>query len=205
MRLQQWGRQQPHCQWVQWSRAESVTEERLEMPGHSSSQFFMYFQNNFSGFYFWVSLKKSFLLVWNFCFSVSGGCAAPSVLWRVKQCMKYHNYPKGGSPWGDLTAQFRSAETLSYFQLVLKIIQQFPYMFYRFWSRFSSCNFLSQEQKSTLIFSYMQEQEDFVSVMQWQTEFRAPGFRKGSPKEVYLVFCSDSKRWDPLPLILSYI
>lgn len=105
------------------SREVSVTEERLEMPGHSSSQLFRYFQNNFSGFYFWVSAKKSLLLVWSFCFSVSGGCDASPVPRRVKQCMKYHNYPKGGSPWGDLTAQFRSAETLSYFQLVLKIIQ----------------------------------------------------------------------------------
>ena len=58
-----------------------------------------------------------------FCFSASGGCAAPPVRRHVKQCVIYRNYPKGGSPWRELTAQFRSAETLSYFQVVLKIIQ----------------------------------------------------------------------------------
>lgn len=62
-------------------------------------------------------------LGWGFCFSVSGSCAAPPVPRHVKQRVIYRNYPKGGSPWGELTAQFRSAETLSYFQVVLKIIQ----------------------------------------------------------------------------------
>lgn len=54
----------------------SVTEERQEMPALLSSSGIVriILPAFISGF-----LKKSVLLVWSFCYPVSGGCAAPPV------------------------------------------------------------------------------------------------------------------------------
>jgi len=100
-----------------------MAAEMLEMLGQSSSQLFRYFQQHFSGFYFQDPEKKPLDPAFFFCFSASGSCAAPPVPRHVKQHVICRNYPKGGCPWGELTAWFRSAETLSYFQVVLKITQ----------------------------------------------------------------------------------
>lgn len=75
------------------------------------------------------AVGPSFLLAWIFLLSAFVCCTA-RVPRHVTRGVMYCNYPKGGSPEGELTAQFRSAEALSYLQAVLKILQQFPYIFY---------------------------------------------------------------------------
>lgn len=114
---------------------------RQAMALHNSSGIFRFF-------YFLIffqtlerAMGPSLLLV---CFSASSNGTDPPVPRHVKRGVIYRNYPKGGSPQGELTALFRTAEVLSYFQVVLKIIQQFLYIFYRLCSRF----FLLQLSKS---------------------------------------------------------
>lgn len=197
-------RQQPHCQWVQWSREGRWVWQKKGWSCqatalHSSSGIFRII---FLAFIFGFLKEKPFaclepllLSLWRLCcFSCSTTCQA---MHEISQL------PQG---WQSLGRPDSTVQISRDFELFSASFKDHPVIpLYRFWSRFSSCNFLSQEQKSTLILSHKQEQED--SSFQWcndNYEFRAPGFRNGSPKEAYLVVFSDSKRQDPLPLILSY-
>lgn len=121
------------------NEAEQIGRRSTDLLGHGSSQLFRCFQNHFPDCYSWDPEKSCRTLLspcLEFLLSAFVCCAA-RVPRHVTHGVMYCNYPKGGSPEGELTAQFRSAEALSYLQAVLKILQQFPYIFYWLWSRLS--------------------------------------------------------------------
>lgn len=120
------------------NEAEQIGRRSTDLLGYGSSRLFRCFQNHFSVCYFWDP-EKSHRTFLSSCleFLLSAFvCCSAHVPRHVTSGMMYCNYPKGGSPQGELTAQFRSAEALSYLQTVLKILQQLPYVFYWLWSRF---------------------------------------------------------------------
>lgn len=120
------------------NEAEQIGRRSTDLLGYGSSRRFRCFQNHFSVCYFWDP-EKSHRTFLSSCleFLLSAFvCCSAHVPRHVTSGMMYCNYPKGGSPQGELTAQFRSAEALSYLQTVLKILQQLPYVFYWLWSRF---------------------------------------------------------------------
>lgn len=120
------------------NEAEQIGRRNTDLLGYGSSRLFRCFQNHFSVCYFWDP-EKSHRTLLSSCleFLLSAFvCCSAHVPRHVTSGMMYCNYPKGGSPQGELTAQFRSAEALSYLQTALKILQQLPYVFYWLWSRF---------------------------------------------------------------------